>query len=115
LDGPACSVKRTAHVIQAAEEAQDGAMSATLDARRRRAAYRAGYRGTREMDWLLGRFAAARLALMDECALADFERLLAWPDPELHDRIVFGAGEQDGPLAELIGEIRRFHGLERRA
>jgi len=32
-----------------------------LDASRRRALYRAEHRGTKELDWLLGRFARAEL------------------------------------------------------
>ena len=37
-----------------------------LEIRRRRAAYRAHHRGTKEMDWLVGRYADAHLAEVRE-------------------------------------------------
>ena len=48
-----------------------------LELRRRRAAYRAAHRGTKEMDWLLGRYGAAHLDAMSEAELATFEQLLS--------------------------------------
>ncbi len=52
-----------------------------LEMRRRRAAYRASHRGTKEMDIMLGRYAEARLPGMQDDELDAFERLLALPDP----------------------------------
>lgn len=82
-----------------------------LEQRRRRAAYRAAHRGTKEMDWLLGRYAEAQLAGMADPDLAEFEVLLALPDPELQKWLM--SGELGGPseLAVLIDRIRAFHGL----
>lgn len=80
--------------------------------RRRRAAFRASHRGTKEMDWLVGRFAEARLADMAPSALLQFERLLQVPDPELHDMIVYPQIAPAGEFAELIAQLRSFHGLE---
>lgn len=82
----------------------------SLDERRRRAHYRAAHRGTREMDWLLGRYADAVVAAMTEAELDVFERLLAMPDPVLHQCIT--SGEAEGGLAPLVTALRRFHGLE---
>jgi len=79
--------------------------------RRRRAAFRAGHRGTKEMDWLLGRFAEACVAGMPLDALAQFERFLLLPDPELHDMIVYPESAPAGEFAELVGRMRTFHGL----
>jgi len=45
--------------------------------------YRSWHRGTREMDLLLGPYADQRLAELDEAGLADYERLLELPDPQL--------------------------------
>jgi len=87
-------------------------MTDDVESRRRRAAFRAGHRGTKEMDWLIGRFAAARLADMPIEALIVFERLLLVPDPELHDMIVHPEIAPAGEFAELIGQLRTFHGLE---
>ena len=54
-------------------------MTDDLEIRRRRAAYRASHRGTKELDIVLGRYAAARLAAMTEDELGRFERFLACP------------------------------------
>ncbi len=64
--------------------------------RRRRALYRAQHRGTKEMDHLLGRFAEARLAEMDDAALGLFETLLALPDPDLQTADRVGARGSEG-------------------
>lgn len=58
-----------------------------LDARRRRALFRAWHRGTREMDLILGRFADAHIADLNDRDLAAFEALMEVPDPELFDWI----------------------------
>lgn len=82
-----------------------------LDSRRRRAAYRASHRGTKEMDWLLGRFADARLADMPEDELERLERLLALPDPDLQSWIMTGRDKAENDLSALVCAIRAFHGL----
>jgi antitoxin CptB len=88
-------------------------MPRDLDARRRRATYRAHHRGTKEMDWLLGRFADAVVQAMTGVDLERFERLLTAPDPDLHAWIV-GAPlpPEQGELADLIAALRRFHRLD---
>jgi antitoxin CptB len=86
-------------------------MSDDLQARRRRAAYRATHRGTKEMDITLGRFAEAKLASMSAVALERFERLLALPDPELQGMIWYPEAYRGGEFAELIALLRAFHGL----
>ena len=83
----------------------------SLEERRRRAHYRAAHRGTREMDWLLGRYAEAVVPAMSQADLMDFERLLTVPDPALHAWILLGEDMQDSEFAPLILAIRRFHGL----
>jgi antitoxin CptB len=54
-----------------------------LDDRRKRLLFRCWHRGTREMDLLLGRFADAEIATLNEAELAELERLLEIPDPDL--------------------------------
>ena len=83
-----------------------------LERRRKRALYRANHRGTREMDWLLGRFADQRLAAMAEAELIQFEYLLGLPDPELHGRLTARKTGQEPSDCGLIAEIRRFHGID---
>ncbi len=82
-----------------------------LDQRRRRAAYRASHRGTKEMDWLLGRYAEAHLPAMAEDELERLERLLALPDPDLQSWIMAGTVQAENDLSGLVVEIRAFHGL----
>ena len=87
-------------------------MTDDVESRRRRAGFRAGHRGTKEMDWLLGRFADAHVAKMTEELLSQFERMLLLPDPELHDMIVYPEIQPAGEFAELVRRMRMFHGLE---
>jgi len=82
-----------------------------LDRRRRRAAYRASHRGTKEMDFILGRFAEAKLPGMTSDELADFERLLALPDPVLTQWFAQAEAPAEEAFVELIAAMRIFHGL----
>jgi antitoxin CptB len=86
-------------------------MTDDLDRRRRRAAYRASHRGTKEMDFILGRFAEARLAAMSAAELGDFERLLALPDPVLAQWFAQGSHPDESALAAFIAALRAYHGL----
>jgi antitoxin CptB len=58
-----------------------------LALRRKRLCYRCWHRGTKEIDLLLGPFAERFTPAMGEPEIADFERLLALPDPDLYDWI----------------------------
>lgn len=84
-----------------------------LTERQRRALYRARHRGTKEMDWLLGRFAAAEIGAMSETELTSFEQFLALPDPDV-EHWVMGAPDQipDGETGDFVRRLRRFHGLD---
>jgi antitoxin CptB len=86
-------------------------LMSALEERRKRAQYRAAHRGTLEMDWLLGRYAAAALTGMSEPELDLFEGLLTLPDPTLHQWITTGEGFARSDYATLIAQIRTFHGL----
>jgi len=86
-------------------------MTDDIEIRRRRAAYRACHRGTKEMDLVLGRFAHARLPAMTAEELDDFERLLALPDPLLTQWFQAGEGPEEAAFAALIGALRTYHGL----
>jgi antitoxin CptB len=54
--------------------------SAGLDARRRRALFRAWHRGMREMDLIMGRFADAEITRLNDAEFDQFEALLDVPD-----------------------------------
>lgn len=82
------------------------------DIRRRRALYRAQHRGTKEMDIVLGTYAAHRLTSMSEGDLATFERLLALPDPDIEASVYGREMRLEPDLSPLIHALRRFHGIE---
>lgn len=79
--------------------------------RRKRALYRAQHRGTKEMDWMLGRFAEARLGAMAGDELARFEVFLEHGDPELNAWLLDPACCPNGDFGELIEAIRAFNSL----
>ncbi len=78
--------------------------------RRRKALYRANHRGTKEMDWLLGRFADSHVAAFDGADLTVFEGLIALPDPDLHHWIFYGEVETP-QFTVMVARIRAYHGL----
>jgi antitoxin CptB len=82
-----------------------------LALRRKKALYRAQHRGTKEMDWLLGRFAVAHLASMNAAELKLFEQFLAIADPELNHWLLEPNMCEHQDFAALIADLRAFHGL----
>ena len=82
-----------------------------LDMRRRRAVWRATHRGSREMDFLLGRFAEQEVDDMTAADIAVFERLIDVPDPMIEASVLEGSSLGERDLDELIDRMRRFHGL----
>ena len=87
-----------------------------IEIRRRRARYRANYRGTKEMDYLLGRFAAAHLEAMEPGELTTFEEFLAVADPDIQAWLsdvppAVPVAPPDAKFRALVDRIRAFHGL----
>ncbi len=82
-----------------------------LGMRRRRALWRATHRGSKEMDFLLGRFAEREVGGMDPAEIAVFERLIEAPDPAIEASVLEGYSLGERDLDELIARVRRFHGL----
>ncbi|HEU0146018.1 MAG TPA: succinate dehydrogenase assembly factor 2 [Bradyrhizobium sp.] len=78
-----------------------------LDDRRKRLLFRCWHRGTREMDLILGRFADAEIATLDEDELCELEQLLEIPDPDFYAAVV---GSRSLPEAQgaLFDRIRTF-------
>lgn len=78
------------------------------ETRIKRVLYRAHHRGTKEMDFMLGRFAEAEVAALG-ADFAIFEALLVMPDQPIQSWL---SGEEP-PLEfkKLIERIRRFHGV----
>ena len=87
-------------------------MSDDIEVRRKRAQWRAAHRGTKELDILVGAFAAAKLPSMADEALTHFEEFLAVTDPELQSWLLNPEpGVTGGAFAGLVTSIRAFHGL----
>ena len=87
-------------------------MGEDMEVRRRRAAWRAGHRGTKELDLLVGRFAEARLSAMSGADLDRFEQFLASSDPEIQTWLLGPAAPgAASEFADVVAEIRKFHGL----
>ena len=83
-------------------------MSETREIRLKRLRHRSWRRGVREMDLILGRFADADLARLDEAGLDAYERLLDQPDWDLYYWIT-GAEPVPPEHAPLIDRLRLFH------
>lgn len=83
-----------------------------IEVRRKKILYRAEHRGTKELDFLLGKFARASLETMSEQTLENFEQLLALPEPEVERMIMVPENATRHPFYELIHDLRRFHGLD---
>jgi len=84
-----------------------------LGMRRRRALWRATHRGSKELDFLLGRFAEQALDGMNAVEIGVFERLIEVPDPEIETSLLEGHSLGDADLDELMQRLKRFHGLDR--
>lgn len=83
-----------------------------LQTRRRRAAYRAAHRGTKEMDIILGRYAEGHLDSMSDVELGTFERFLELPDPVLTHWFAEGAVPSEAEeFASLLVALRTHFGL----
>lgn len=84
-------------------------MTETLDTQRRKLAWRASRRGIREMDLLVGGFAASELPRMNAAELEAFARLLDIPDQQL---LAWATGQeavppgQDGPMLRALLTFR---------
>jgi antitoxin CptB len=82
-----------------------------LEVRRRRALWRASHRGTKELDLLIGSFAAARLAGMEAGDLTRFEEFLALQEADLQAQLLAPEAAHDVPFADIVNAVRSFHGM----
>ncbi len=73
------------------DQANDNAVDKDPEIRRRRLLFRAGHRGTREMDILLMRFLDRELDHFTEVEMTQFEAMMNIPDQEFYDVLVKGA------------------------
>jgi antitoxin CptB len=87
-------------------------MTDDTETRQRRALFRATHRGTKEMDWMLGRYATAKVMTMVGDELTRFEALILRPDPELQRWLMDAAQAPAPEVADQIAAIRAFHGTQ---
>jgi len=83
-------------------------MTETRETRIKRLRMRSWRRGIKEMDLILGGFADAELAGLDEATLDAYEGLLEENDWDLYYWVT-GAREAPGPFAPLIRRLAVFH------
>ena len=76
----------------------------TLEIRRKRLKYRSQHRGTKELDLVLGRFAADRLDELNLNQIDRFEALLDLPSPLVSTWV---PGQEDPPL-EMDNDVLRL-------
>jgi antitoxin CptB len=80
-----------------------------LDPRRRKVLFRSWHRGMREMDLIMGGFADAKVAVLSEPELGEFERLIELPDRDL---LAWITGEEAVPAdfdSALFRDLCAFH------
>ncbi len=82
-----------------------------LTDRQKRTIYRALHRGTKEMDWLLGKYVEAHIETWDETNLDLLDAFLQLPDPMLENWIMGRDFEIETQYQSLVGQIRAFHDL----
>ncbi|MEZ5873629.1 MAG: succinate dehydrogenase assembly factor 2 [Hyphomicrobiales bacterium] len=86
-------------------------MASDLGMRRRRALWRATHRGSKEMDYLLGRFTEQAVDSMNADDIGVLERLIEMPDPQIELSVYEGYSLGEKDLDALVERVRRFHGL----
>ncbi|MFY9958601.1 succinate dehydrogenase assembly factor 2 [Bradyrhizobium sp.] len=91
--------------------------SGGLDDRRKRLLFRCWHRGTREMDLILGRFADSEIADLSNDELAEFERLIEVPDPDLYAALTLTGDQPLGAEYDtaLFLRIKAFRASDQEA
>jgi len=105
---PGCVSKAPSGLLALSDMTGSSKSSDGLDPRRRKLLFRAWHRGRREMDLVMGPFADAWIDRLSEDELAEFERLVAMPDPELFSLVVDSQAEPEQANA-LLARLRAFH------
>ena len=86
--------------------------SGGLDDRRKRLLFRCWHRGTREMDLILGRFADAEISGLHDDDLAELERLIELPDPDLYAALIGDKPLDREYAGALFDRIRAFRAVD---
>jgi antitoxin CptB len=83
-----------------------------LDDRRKRLLFRCWHRGIREMDLILGRFADAEIADLSDGDMAELERLLEVPDPDLYAALIGDKMPEPELAGALFARIKAFRAVD---
>ena len=83
-----------------------------LDDRRKRLLFRCWHRGTREMDLILGRFADAEIADLSDGDMAELERLIDVPDPDLYAALTGDKPLDPEYASALFDRIKAFRAVD---
>ena len=86
--------------------------SGGLDDRRKRLLFRCWHRGTREMDLILGRFADAEIADLSDGDMAELERLIEVPDPDLYAALTGDQPLDPEYAGALFDRIKAFRAVD---
>ena len=86
-----------------------------LDDRRKRLLFRCWHRGTREMDLILGRFADAEIADLSDGDMAELERLIDVPDPDLYAALTGDKPLDPEYASALFDRIKAFRAVDHEA
>jgi len=89
--------------------------SGGLDDRRKRLLFRCWHRGTREMDLILGRFADAQIVGLSDDELAQLERLIDVPDPDLYAALTGDRTLDQEYASALFDRIKAFRAVDHEA
>ena len=84
-------------------------MHSDIEIRLRRLRFRAWHRGILEMDLLMGRFADAKLASLEEHELEFFEALMELPDQEVFAWLTGQASVPKLHDTSLFRKLKSFH------
>jgi antitoxin CptB len=80
-----------------------------LDERRRRLLFRAWHRGMREVDLITGRFADAHIGTLSDAEVAEFERLMDVPEPDLLNWVMGAVETPASHDTALFRRLCQFH------
>jgi antitoxin CptB len=86
--------------------------SGGLDDRRKRLLFRCWHRGTREMDLILGRFADVEISNLSDGDLAELERLIEVPDPDLYAALTGDTPLDPEYAGALFRRIKAFRAVD---
>ncbi len=83
--------------------------SDNLDPRRRKILFRCWHRGTKEMDFIFGRFVDSEIAGLNDDELDAFEALMEYPDRDLFAWLSGEATPPDEVQTGIYKKVFDFH------